>query len=120
MCCAPRRLAAPHSVATDARAHRVRRLEEAGGGGRPHSGRQAVGHTTNRALYATALLAAAAVVVAADVPYMAVERKLVTSVLSPALLLFLTTRAPWAVVFCTCVHCWVVGFLCHLCLKKFV
>ena len=51
---------------------------------------------------------------------MAVERKLVTSVLSPALLLFLTTRAPWAVVFCTCVHCWVVGFLCHLCLKKFV
>ena len=92
-------------------------MEDTSGGGHPPSARQSSGHT---ALYATALLCAAAVVCAADVPYMAVERKLVVTVLSPSLLLFLTTRAPAAVMFCTCVHCCVVGFLTHLCLKKFV
>jgi hypothetical protein len=104
-------------VAVNALARRVRRLEDTSGGGHPPSARQTSGHS---ALYFTALLCAAAVVCAADVPYMAVERKLVVTVLSPSLLLFLTTRAQAAVLFCTCVHCCVVGFLAHLCLKKFV
>jgi hypothetical protein len=104
-------------VAVNALSRRVRRLEDTSGGVHPPSARQTSGHT---ALYFTALLCAAAVVCAADVPYMAVERKLVVTVLSPSLLLFLTTRAHSAVLFCTCVHCCVVGFLAHLCLKKFV
>jgi hypothetical protein len=99
---------------------RVRHAEEArgsNGGARVKS----AGHTTGtRALYVTALLAAAAVVLAADIPHMAVERKLVVSVLSPALLVFLTSRADASVIFCLCANCYVVGFLSHLLLHKFV
>ncbi len=75
-----------------------------------------------QALLATALLCAACVSVSTDVPHLAVERKLVTVALGPALLVFLSQRRSLSgALFCLCINCWAVGFLSHfLLLHKFV
>ena len=72
-----------------------------------------------QALWATALVCAMSLSVASEWPHAAVERKLMTVVLGPSLLVFLSQRRTLGgALFCLCVHCWCMGVLSHAALHK--